>query len=125
MVTCTISTFTVGIGTPLHYAAARGLRDSVECLIEAGASPQIKDPAVKLTMDWAEFNGHTNMAEFPRPLSVGHDLELVPQFTSGDGRYLRHCANGEIPGGKRLSASLIVLQLIHLSPKSASHVFFQ
>ena len=76
-----------GIGTPLHYAAVRGLRDSVECLIEAGASPQIKDPAVKLTMDWAEFNGHTNMAEFLRPLSVGHGLEPVPQFTSGDGRY--------------------------------------
>ena len=76
-----------GIGTPLHYAAARGLLDSVEFLIESGASPRIMDPAGKYALDWAEFNGHTNVAEFLRPYSVGHGLEPVPQFTSRDGRH--------------------------------------
>jgi len=33
-----------GIGAPLHYAAGRGLLDSVKLLVQHEASPQIRDP---------------------------------------------------------------------------------
>ncbi|PYI32281.1 ankyrin [Aspergillus indologenus CBS 114.80] len=76
-----------GIGTPLHYAAARGLLDSARLLIENGASPLVKDPAGKVALEWAEYNGQTNVAEFLRPRSTGHGPETIPQFTAEDGRH--------------------------------------
>jgi ankyrin repeat protein len=76
-----------GIGTPLHYAAARGLLDSVKLLIERGASPQIRDPAGKTALEWAELNGQTTVAEFLRPLSIDHDVQQIDQFTGGHGRH--------------------------------------
>jgi hypothetical protein len=76
-----------GIGTPLHYAAARGLLDSVKLLIERGASPQIRDPAGKIALEWAELNGQTTVAEFLRPLSIDHDMQQIDQFTDGHGRH--------------------------------------
>lgn len=76
-----------GIGPPLHYAAARGLLDSAKLLIENGASPHVKDPAGKVALEWAEYNGQTNMAEFLRPLSTCHSPEPTSQFTAEDGRH--------------------------------------
>ncbi|RHZ62026.1 ankyrin repeat domain-containing protein [Aspergillus thermomutatus] len=70
-----------GIGTPLHYAAGRGLLDSVKLLVEGGASPQIRDPMGKTAADWAEMNSQKAVAEFLRPLCTGNHLQLTPQFT--------------------------------------------
>ncbi|KAJ5819839.1 hypothetical protein N7474_005430 [Penicillium riverlandense] len=76
-----------GIGTPLHYAAGRGLPDSVKLLIARGASPHIKDPASYTAADWAEINGQTAVSEFLRPMSTDNDLASIPQFTDGHGRH--------------------------------------
>jgi hypothetical protein len=76
-----------GIGTPLHYAAGRGLLDSVKLLIERGASPHIKDPAGNTAADWAELNGQVAVAEFLRPMSIENDLQSIPQFADGHGRH--------------------------------------
>ncbi|KAJ6090472.1 hypothetical protein N7486_009287 [Penicillium sp. IBT 16267x] len=76
-----------GIGTPLHYAAGRGLLDSVKLLVEKGASPYIRDPAGNTAADWAERNGQTAVVEFLRPLSTGNDPELNSHFTDGHGRH--------------------------------------
>lgn len=76
-----------GIGTPLHYSAARGLLDSVKLLIERGASPQIRDPAGKIPLEWAELNAQTTVADFLRPLYIGRDVQQINQFTDEQGRH--------------------------------------
>lgn len=42
-----------GIGIPLHYAAGKGLLDSVKLLVQRGASPHIRDPTGQTAADWA------------------------------------------------------------------------
>ncbi|KAJ5963496.1 uncharacterized protein N7479_003372 [Penicillium vulpinum] len=76
-----------GIGTPLHYAAERGLLDSVELLVERGASTRIRDPAGQIALEWAEFNNQKAVVDFLRPLSVGNDSQSVAQFTDEPGRH--------------------------------------
>lgn len=76
-----------GIGTPLHYAAARGLPDSVKLLIENGASPRIKDPGGRVALEWAEANGQSLVAEFLCPLSIDRVLETASQHTAETGRH--------------------------------------
>lgn len=44
-----------GIGTPLHYAAAKGLLDSVKFLTQHGASPQFRDPLGLTAANWAKL----------------------------------------------------------------------
>lgn len=39
------------IGAPLHYAAGKGLLDSVKLLVQHGASPQIRDPLGQTAAD--------------------------------------------------------------------------
>jgi ankyrin repeat protein len=40
-----------GIGTPLHFAAEKGLLNSVKFLVKNGADPLIKDPMGKLALN--------------------------------------------------------------------------
>ncbi|KAI9375580.1 ankyrin repeat-containing domain protein [Aspergillus egyptiacus] len=76
---------TGSLGTPLHYAAARGLLDSVKLLIENGASPRIKAPGGKRALEWAEANGQSLVAEFLRPLSIDRGLETPSQLAAENG----------------------------------------
>lgn len=78
-----------GIGAPLHYAAGRGLLDSVKLLVQHGASPLIRDPLGRTPADWARKNGHIAVIDFLRPLSTGRDLESNFQFTDTPGRHIR------------------------------------
>lgn len=61
--------------------------DSVNLLIENGASSQIKDTGGKVALEWEEYNGQSSVAEFLRPLSIDHGVETVSQFTAGEGRH--------------------------------------
>ncbi|KAJ6028644.1 hypothetical protein N7540_004220 [Penicillium herquei] len=78
-----------GIGSPLHYAAGRGLLDSVKLLVQNGATPRIKDPIGKTPADWAKNSGHTTIFDFLQPLTIGSDPEGFVQFTDGPGRHFR------------------------------------
>jgi ankyrin repeat protein len=50
-------------GTPLHYAALRGRRDTVDWLLEHGADPSIRDTKINnLPEDWAAHDGHADLA---------------------------------------------------------------
>jgi ankyrin repeat protein len=54
-------------GTPLHYAAFKGRREMVEKLLFHGADPAIRDTKIgTLPEDWAEHNGHKDLAEYLR-----------------------------------------------------------
>ena len=51
-------------GTALHYAALRGQGETLERLLEWGADPAIPDAKIgKLPEDWAEHDGHPELAE--------------------------------------------------------------
>ncbi|KAJ5150611.1 uncharacterized protein N7500_010800 [Penicillium coprophilum] len=76
-----------GIGAPLHYAAGKGLLDSVKLLVQRGASPWIRDPLGQTAADWAKRNGHLAVFDFLHPLSI--DPEDKPQFTDAPGRHFR------------------------------------
>jgi ankyrin repeat protein len=76
-----------GLGTPLHFAAGRGLLDVVELLIERGADPRTKDPTGMLAVDWANYRDHQGVAKFLQPLSVDPDASLHG-FTDAPGRHL-------------------------------------
>jgi uncharacterized protein len=50
-------------GTPLHYAALRGRRDTVDWLLARGADLSIRDPKVNnMPEDWAAHDGHGELA---------------------------------------------------------------
>jgi hypothetical protein len=50
-------------GTPLHYAALRGRREMVDRLLRHGADPSVRDTKIgKLAEDWAEHDGHKDLA---------------------------------------------------------------
>jgi uncharacterized protein len=50
-------------GTPLHYAAFRGRREMVDRLLRHGADPALPDTKIgKLPEDWAEHDGHKELA---------------------------------------------------------------
>ena len=52
-------------GTPLHYAALRGRRDTVDRLLAAGADPSIRDAKVGTRPeDWAAHDGHGELAAY-------------------------------------------------------------
>jgi ankyrin repeat protein len=52
-------------GTPLHYAALRGHRDTVDWLLERGADPSLRDTKIgNLPEDWAAHDGHTELAAY-------------------------------------------------------------
>jgi ankyrin repeat protein len=54
-------------GTALHYAAFGGHREMVDQLLRQGADPTILDTKIgKLPEDWAEHNGHHELAEYLR-----------------------------------------------------------
>jgi ankyrin repeat protein len=54
-------------GTPLHYAALNGRREMVDQLLGHGADPAIPDRKIgKLAEDWAQHDGHTELAEYLR-----------------------------------------------------------
>jgi uncharacterized protein len=54
-------------GTPLHYAALRGRRDTADWLLARGADPSIHDPKVNaLPEDWAAHDGHNELAAYLR-----------------------------------------------------------
>lgn len=65
-----------GISTPLSHAAAAGNLDVVKFLVENGADPLVKDPSLRIPLDWALSENHTEVAEFLRPLSI---LPSVPR----------------------------------------------
>ena len=59
-------------GTPLHYAALRGRRDMVDHLLRHGADPAVRDSKIgKLPEDWAEHDGHRDLAEYLRLVRHG------------------------------------------------------
>jgi ankyrin repeat protein len=54
-------------GTPLHYAALRGRRDTVEWLLARGADLSVRDPKVdRMPEDWAAHDEHNELAAFMR-----------------------------------------------------------
>lgn len=54
-------------GTPLHYAALRGRRDTVDWLLARGADPSLHDPKVNaMPEDWAAHDGHNELAAYLR-----------------------------------------------------------
>lgn len=78
-----------GIGTPLQLAAGKGLLDLVQLLVERGADPLIKDPRGQIALNWPLHGGHTEVAEFLRPLSV---LPAIPRrydFADGPGLHFK------------------------------------
>lgn len=75
-----------GIGAPLHFAAGKGLLDSVKLLVQKGASPQIRDPPGRTAADWAKQYGHTAVYDF---LSTGSEPEGSLQFTDAPGHNFR------------------------------------
>jgi hypothetical protein len=52
-----------GIGAPIHYAAAKGLLDTVELLVQRGASIETRDPSGQTAADLAE---RISSGNFPR-----------------------------------------------------------
>lgn len=78
----------VGVGTPLHEAAARGKLDVVDFLLERGADPLIPDARGKLAIERAERHGHTDVVERLRPLSVPPAVR--PHYFT-DGRRVPGC----------------------------------
>ncbi|XP_039138094.1 probable E3 ubiquitin-protein ligase XBOS34 [Dioscorea cayenensis subsp. rotundata] len=48
-------------GTPLHYAAKRGLVQTVELLLSRGANPLLMNDDHKTALDLARANGHLNI----------------------------------------------------------------
>ncbi len=56
-------------GTPLHYAALTGRRETVDLLLKRGADSSLRDTKIgKLPEDWAEHDGHQELAEYLRDL---------------------------------------------------------
>jgi ankyrin repeat protein len=54
-------------GTPLHYAALRGRRDTVDWVLARGADLSIRDPKVDgMPEDWAAHDGHSELAAYLR-----------------------------------------------------------
>jgi ankyrin repeat protein len=54
-------------GTALHYAALRGRREMVDQLLGLGADPSVRDTKIgKRPEDWADHDGHHDLAEFLR-----------------------------------------------------------
>jgi hypothetical protein len=54
-------------GTPLHYAALRGRRDTVDWLLARGADLSIRDPKVAcMPEDWAAHDAHSELAAYMR-----------------------------------------------------------
>jgi ankyrin repeat protein len=52
-------------GTPLHYAALRGRRDTVDWLLQHGADPAIRDAKIgNLPEDWAAHDGHADLSAY-------------------------------------------------------------
>jgi ankyrin repeat protein len=52
-------------GTPLHYAALHGRRDTVDWLLRHGADPSVRDAKINnLPEDWAAHDGHAELAEY-------------------------------------------------------------
>lgn len=85
-----------GIGTPLHFAAGKGLLDSVRLLIQHGASPQIRDPLGLTAADWARKSGHIAVFNFLHPLSTSRDPEGILRFTDAPGRHVKTAPLGEV-----------------------------
>jgi ankyrin repeat protein len=56
-------------GTPLHHAVSSGSLDAVKVLVEAGASPDIKDTAWSGTpLGWADYGERKEIADYLRSL---------------------------------------------------------
>jgi uncharacterized protein len=59
-------------GTPLHYAAIRGRRETVAWLLERGADPRIRDTKIgKLPEDWAAHDGDNELSAYLRSQRPG------------------------------------------------------
>ncbi|KAJ9293833.1 hypothetical protein DTO271G3_7460 [Paecilomyces variotii] len=71
-----------GLGTPLQLAAGKGSLDLVKLLVDRGADPLIKDPTGQIALRWAIRRGHTEVAEFLRPLSIP---SIIPRHDFSDG----------------------------------------
>ena len=64
--------------TPLHLAAMQGHAETVRLLLAAGADPHIRDRKHDSDpIGWAEYFGHTEVAELLR--SGGAASQLHPQ----------------------------------------------
>ena len=59
-----------GLGTPLHKAAESGRLNVVKHLVRRGADPLIPDARRQTALELAESNGHSELVEYLRPLSV-------------------------------------------------------
>jgi len=59
-----------GLGTPLHKAAESGRLEVVKHLVKRSADPLIPDAGRQIALELAESNGHSEVAEYLRPLSI-------------------------------------------------------
>ncbi|CAK1366608.1 hypothetical protein CB0940_09032 [Cercospora beticola] len=55
-----------GLGTPLHFAAAKGYEDILRLLVRHGAKLDIKDSCGQVALERAEMEGHEAAAQFLR-----------------------------------------------------------
>ncbi|KAJ9485540.1 hypothetical protein VN97_g7822 [Penicillium thymicola] len=85
-----------GIGAPLHYAAGKGSLDSVNLLVQYGASPQTRDPPGQTAADWARRHGHMVVFNFLQDLSASRASEGNLQFTDAPGRQFRTAPPEEV-----------------------------
>lgn len=73
-----------GLGTHLHRAADMGRLDVAEHLLKKGADPLVKDARGKMAIERAEEEGHSEVVELLRPLSIPsgprHDFTDQPGF---------------------------------------------
>jgi hypothetical protein len=59
--------------TPLSFAASRGRMDMVTLLLEVGADPGLRRPDGRTAADFAELNGHHEIASALRAAPRSHD----------------------------------------------------
>lgn len=59
----------VGLGTPLHVAAEKGMQDTVQYLLDKGADLLIRDTRARLAIDCARSNRHFAVVEVIRRAS--------------------------------------------------------
>ncbi|KAJ5514792.1 hypothetical protein N7463_004344 [Penicillium fimorum] len=85
-------------GTPLHYAAGKGLLDFVTFLAQHGASIEIRDPLGQTAADWARRYGHSAVSDFLQHGSAGSNTEGNLQLTVAPGRHFKTASLQEVIG---------------------------
>jgi ankyrin repeat protein len=93
-----------GRGTPLHEAARGGQRAIVELLLGAGADPSLRDKDGKTTLELAQDNEHTEVAEVLRSSIPMRDEVLSTFLDAAVPRPDSHHKSGSLQPAKKVLA---------------------